>query len=146
MGMTQREQTDSTFAAKSGAATVHVVDGDRGVLQGIQSLIGTLGVHVSCHRSAEEFLERADFDDQGCVITEVHLPGMSGIDLQKALQERGIKYPVIVMATQADVRMAVRAMALGAIDFIEKPFVDRILLARVKQALRSAAWSRLLPN
>ena len=138
MGLTQQEQTPSNSALPSNAVVVHIVDRDSGVMHCIQALVEPLGVDVSCHRSAEEFLKSADFGRPGCVITEVHLPGISGIDLQQILQQRGIAYPAIVMASHADVRMAVRAMALGALDFIEKPFVDRLLLARVKQAVRSA--------
>lgn len=120
----------------SSSVTVYVIDGDKSVLEGVRSLVKTLGVHVAGFRSAEQFLESVDFDKPGCVITEVHLPGISGLDLQKTLRERGVTYPVIVMASEADVPMAVRAMAQGALDFIEKPFVDRILVARVKQALQ----------
>ena len=119
--------------------TVYVVDGDKSVLHGVQSLLSTLGVGVRCYRSAEQFLDNVDFEKPGCVITEVSLPGITGIDLQEELRRRGVNYPVIMMASDADVPMAVRAMALGALDFIEKPFVDQVLLARVKQALHTAA-------
>lgn len=135
MSSTQQEPIDS----KSAAATVYVIDGDNGVLHSVQSLLGTIGVGVRCYRSAEEFLDSVDFDGPGCVITEVYLPGITGIDLQEALRRRGVDYPVIVMASDADVPLAVRAMALGALDFIEKPFVDRVLISRVKQALHIAA-------
>ena len=136
---THREQLETNPTRGCSTATIHVVDGDSAVLQGIKSLVQTLGVEVSCHSSAEEFLDAADFGKPGCVISEVHLPGISGIDLQEALRKRGVYYPVILIASQADVRMAVRAMGLGAFDFIEKPFLGRRLLARVKQALRSPA-------
>ncbi len=133
MGSIQHKPVGSNH----GSMTVYVIDGDKSVLEGVQSLVSTLGVCVAGFRSAEQFLESVDFDKPGCVITEVHLPGISGLDLQEVLRKRGVTFPVIVMASEADVPMAVRAMAQGALDFIEKPFVDRILVARVKQALHS---------
>jgi len=119
--------------------TVCVVDGDSGVRRSLQALLETLPVRVVAFGSAEEFLRCLDEDRPCCLITEVHLPGMSGIDLQRALRERGLSVPVIVLSADADVPMAVRAMHLGAIDFIEKPFVDRMVLARVRKALQIAA-------
>ena len=135
MSSTRHQPIDSRTAT----ATVYVVDGDQSVLDGVRSLLGTLGVEVRCFRSAEQLLDTVSFDTPGCVVTELHLPGISGLELQKTLRQRGADYPVIVMASDADVPMAVRAMRLGALDFIEKPFIDRVLIARVKQALRSAA-------
>jgi FixJ family two-component response regulator len=135
MGSGQQQPID----VKSTAPVIHVVDGDQGVQHGVRSLLGTLGVAVRCYSSAEQFLDTVDLGLPGCVITEVHLPGISGLDLQEALRRRGVDYPVIVLASDADVPIAVRAMALGAVDFIEKPFVDRVLIARVKQALRTTS-------
>ncbi len=131
MGASQRTPVDS----RSTTATVYVVDSDQSVLDGVRSLLGTLGVGVRCYRSAEKFLDNVDFDKPGCVIVEVHLPGINGLDLQETIRRRRVDYPVIVVASNADVPMAVRAMRLGALDFIEKPFLDRVLIARVKQAL-----------
>ncbi len=139
MDQLHRDQPEVNATREAVSATLYVVDGDRAALNDIRSLVQKLGVAVSCHGSAEEFLNAADFAKPGCLIAEVHLPGISGIDLQEALRSRGVDYPVIVLASQADVKMAVRAMALGAFDFIEKPFVSRRLLACVKQALSSAA-------
>jgi len=117
---------------------VGVIDGDAGVRQSLESLIKTLDVTVATIKSAEEFLECVERYPLDCLITEVQLPGMSGIDLQGRLRERAIVLPVIVIATEADVAMAVRAMRLGALDFIEKPFVDRAVVARVRPGLASA--------
>jgi len=135
MVTTQQERLDSKLTA----ATVCVIDGDRSVLDGVRSLLSTLGVVVRCYRSAEHFLDNVDADKPVCVITEVNLPGMSGLELQETIHELVLDLPVIVMASDADVPIAVRAMALGALDFVEKPFVDRVLIARVKEALRSAS-------
>jgi two-component system response regulator FixJ len=101
--------------------------------------LATLGAYVACYRSAEELLDSVDFDKAACLVTEVHLPGMSGLDLLKTLRGLGVGYPVIVMTSDADTPMAMRAMSLGAMDFIEKPFVDRVLIARVRQALQLVA-------
>lgn len=139
MSATRNQLSDS----KRKKATVYVVDGDQSVLSGIRSLLCTIGVGVKCCRSAEEFLDEVDFDAPGCVITEVYLPGMSGLDLQDNLRAQSVDYPVIVMTSNADVPLAVRAMRLGALDFVEKPFVERTLLARVKQALHSFDSCRL---
>ncbi|MFC1639191.1 response regulator [Gemmatimonadota bacterium] len=135
MSSTQHQPIDSRTAT----ATIYVVDGDQSILDGVRSLLETLGVEVRCFRSAEQFLDTVSFGTPGCVVTELHLPGISGLELQKNLRQRGVDYPVIVMTSDADVSMAVRAMHLGALDFIEKPFIDRILIARVKQALRTVA-------
>jgi len=128
---------DLTSDANGRRPAVGVIDGDDGVRQSLESLLKTLGVTVETFKSAEEFLERIDRRPLDCLVTEVHLPGMSGIDLQRRLRARAITLPVIVIATEADVALAVRAMRLGALDFIEKPFVERAVLARVRQVLSS---------
>lgn len=115
--------------------TVCVVDGDEGVREGLRSLLGTLGLRVIAFRSAEELLGYLETERPQCIITEVQLPGMSGLDLQCRLRVAAADVPVIVLAANADVPMAVRAMHLGAIDFIEKPFIDRIVVARVCEVL-----------
>ena len=131
--MTERANVDRTTGAP--IPTVYVVDGDQGVRDGLQSLLGTLGLRVIGLASAEEALRRLVRDPPQCVITEVQLPGMSGLDLQRRLRAAAIDVPVIVLAADADVPLAVRAMQLGAIDFIEKPFLDRSVVARIREAL-----------
>ena len=131
--MTERASLDRMTGMP--VPTVYVVDGDRGVRDGLQSLLGTLGVRVVTFPSAEELLSRLEQGPPQCIITEVQLPGMSGLDLQRQLRVATIDVPVIVLAADADVPMAVRAMQLGAIDFIEKPFIDRSVVARVREAL-----------
>ncbi len=121
--------------AKSTAAVVYVIDDDRSIQHRILSLLDSQSIGVRCYHSAEEFLDEVDFDTPGCVITELHLPGISGLELQETLRRQGVDYPVLVLASDADVPMAVRAMLLGAMDFLEKPFIDRVLIARVRQAL-----------
>ena len=114
---------------------VYVVDADESVRRSLRLLMETLGMDVETFACAEDFLDRLDLDRPGCLITEVGLPGMSGIDLQQHLKDQGMCLPVIVLASDAEVRQVVIAIHLGAIDFIEKPFVDQVLLARVRGAL-----------
>jgi two-component system, LuxR family, response regulator FixJ len=115
--------------------SVFVVDEDEGVERSFKLLLGLLYLEMESFHSAEEFLARLPHRTPDCLIAEVYLPGMSGIDLLRELRARGLRIPVILMATHANVPLAVEAMQLGALDFIEKPFVDRVLVSRVKQAL-----------
>jgi two-component system response regulator FixJ len=119
--------------------TVCIVDGDTGVRQSLTALLGALPVRVVTFHNAEAFLHCLDADRPCCLITEVHLPGMNGLDLQEELRRRGLRIPVIVISGDADVPIAVRAMHLGALDFIEKPFVERRVLHLVRHALALAA-------
>jgi len=120
---------------------VHVVDSDRAVCEGIQVLLRGMADNVRAYPDAEAFLAGLPVNAEGCLIVEVNLPGISGLDLLEQLHERGIHLPVIVLASFSDVPMAVRAMRSGAMDFIDKPFVDRVLRARVRQALACAQVS-----
>jgi FixJ family two-component response regulator len=115
---------------------VYVVDGDPAVRNGMAALLRVLNVEVTTCCSAEDFLEKVDPSRNGCVISEVHLPGMSGTQLQRELVSRGLHLPLIMLASHGDVPLAVLAMRRGAIDFIEKPFVEDVLLRRVRQAIR----------
>lgn len=103
----------------------------------MRSLLGLLDFRVETFASAEDLLARGRLEPPACVVTEVHLPGISGIELQARLKERGVDLPVIVLAARSDVAMAVRALRAGAVDFIEKPFVDRILTRRIQQAIEA---------
>lgn len=116
--------------------TVSVVERDPAVRDGLRALFSTLDVQVHVFDCAEAFLEGLKEDAIPiCIITGVDLPRLSGLDLLDQLAERGIKIPTIMLADHSDVPMAVRAIRAGAIDFIEKPFVDRLLLNRVMEVL-----------
>jgi two-component system response regulator FixJ len=117
--------------------TVAVVDGDEAVRHSLQLLLGSLHLRVETFSSAEALLARTEALSPDCVITEVFLPGMSGIELLRELAARGRSVPAIVMATHADVPLAVEAMHLGALDFVEKPVIDRVIITRVREALRN---------
>jgi two-component system response regulator FixJ len=116
-------------------AIVHVIDDDEAVRQSIEFLLGTSGITARTYDSASAFLNALPTIDSGCIITDVRMPGISGIDLLRRLGEMRIKMPVIVITGHGDVPLAVEAMKIGAIDFLEKPFADDLLLASVQAAL-----------
>jgi len=115
--------------------TVYVIDADAAVRDGLTSLLRLLSLEVETYASAESFLAQASFAAQACVVTELQLPGLGGLELQETLKSRGVDLPMIVLASRSDVATAVRALRCGAIDFIEKPFVDRVLTERITEVL-----------
>ena len=121
-------------------APVHVVDDDLAVRQALAFLLASDGLTVRVHESASAYLA-AITDPRGCVLTDVRMPDIDGIELLRRLRQRGQMPPVIVMTGHADVPLAVEAMRSGAVDFIEKPFDDDVLLASVRSALTLAERS-----
>ena len=115
--------------------TVFVVDDDQAMRHSLQWLIESVGLRVRTFGSAEEFLQTYYPGQAGCLLLDVRMPGMSGLDLQAYLARREISLPVIVITGHGDVPMAVKAMQSGARDFIEKPFKDDDLLASIRAAL-----------
>jgi two-component system response regulator FixJ len=119
---------------------VHVIDDDEAVRSSIEFLLSTTGHNVITYASAEEFLSRAPATADGCLITDVRMPGMSGIDLTRQLRALGLgALPVIVVTGHGDVPLAVEAMKAGAVDFIEKPFDEERLLAALDACSRAVA-------
>jgi two-component system response regulator FixJ len=121
---------------------VHVVDDDLAVRDSLSFMLGSANLQVRTYESAVQLLDRVDELERGIVITDVRMPGMSGLDLVARLAERNMSHPIIVLTGHADVAMAVEAMKAGVIDFIEKPFDDEALLAAValaRQRLEGAA-------
>ena len=116
--------------------TVFVVDDDRAMRDSLSWLLDSVGLRVRSYATAAEFLADHDPAQPGCLVLDVRMPGMSGLDLQAELARRGVELPTIVITGHAEVSMAVRAVKAGAIDFIEKPFSDQLLLDRVRQALQ----------
>ena len=114
---------------------VHVVDDDLAVRQSLSFLLASDGLPVRLHESASAFLDAMKDAATGCIVTDVRMPGIDGIELIRRLKERGITLPVIVITGHADVPMAVEAMKEGAIDFLEKPFGDEVFLTTVREAL-----------
>jgi len=121
---------------------IFVVDDDQAVRLSTEMLIRSMGLRVEAFESASEFLEDFDPQQPGCVILDIRMPGMSGLELQEHLNQVGAAIPVIFVTGHGDVPMAVRAMKLGAVDFIQKPFRDQELIDRVHSALDLDAKDR----
>ena len=121
---------------------VHIVDDDPAVRSSLKWLLGSAGFPVTVWSSAEKFLGQSEIDEPGCIILDLRMPGMTGLELQERLNEEGISAPIIVITGYAEVKGAVRAMKAGAIDFIEKPFSDEELLDSVRKAFKEDAESR----
>ena len=115
--------------------TIYIVDNDAAVRDSLRSLLTGLTESIKTYARAEDFLNEPLSSGAGCLITELHLSEMSGLGLLLELRARSITIPTIVLARHSDVAVAVRAMRAGAIDFIEKPVIDRLLLNRVRQIL-----------
>ena len=115
--------------------TVFVVDDDEAMRSSLQWLIESVGLAVECYASAEAFLDAYYPGRAGCLLLDVRMPGMGGLELQEYLRRHEISIPVIIITGHGDVPMSVRAMKEGAIDFIEKPFNDELLLDAIRNAL-----------
>jgi FixJ family two-component response regulator len=116
-------------------ATVFVVDDDPAMRESLSFLIGSVGIRVKTFENAHAFLDQYDSEERGCLVLDVRMPGMSGLELQERLSTTGVSLPVVMVTGYGDVPMAVRALKSGALDFIEKPFTDQELLDRVNEAL-----------
>ena len=114
---------------------VHVIDDDDDVRQSLAFLLSTAGIAVRVHESAIAFLQALPTIEGGCIVTDVRMPGMDGIALQRRLKADKNGIPVIVMTGHGDIALAVEAMKAGAVDFIEKPFDDDVLIGAIKTAL-----------
>jgi FixJ family two-component response regulator len=123
---------------------VHVVDDDDAVRSSLRLLLKSVGLPTVAHASAHEFLAASDGDQPGCLVLDVRMPGMSGIELQAELNQRGAIIPVIFISGHGDIPMAVEAIQHGAFDFLQKPFRDQDLIDRVQRALASDAEHRQL--
>ena len=119
----------------SGDLLVHVIDDDEAFRGALARLLTVSGFGARTYGSAGDFLERLEGLDRGCVITDIHMPGMNGLDLLRRLIARTDDFPVIVLTGRANVAMAVDAWKAGAADFIEKPFETETLLDAVRTAV-----------
>ena len=122
---------------------VMVVDDDSGVRNAMRALLKSVGLNATLYGSAQEFLGAYDPQQPGCLLLDIRMPGMSGMDLQQELNLRGAVVPVIFMSGHADIPMAVEAMQHGAFDFLQKPFRDQDLLDRIQKAIAKDAERRL---
>jgi two-component system response regulator FixJ len=116
-------------------AVVHLIDDDEGVRQAVAFLLATAGFAVRVHESGTGFLQTLPMLQAGCIITDIRMPGMDGLELQRQLRARNVTLPVIVITGHADVPLAVEAMKAGAVDLIEKPFSDETLLGSIRAAI-----------
>jgi FixJ family two-component response regulator len=123
-------------------ATVFIVDDDDGVRQSLTNLIRSVGLRVESFSSAQEFLRSKRLDVPGCLVLDVRLPGLSGLDLQKRMVEADMEIPIIFITGHGDIPMTVRAMKAGAVEFLTKPFRDQDLLDAVQQALERDRTAR----
>jgi RNA polymerase sigma factor (sigma-70 family) len=126
-----------------GESLVFVVDDDAAVRRSVERLIRSVGLRVESFASAQEFLRREHPDGPACVVLDVRMPGLSGLDLQEKLTAAELAIPVIFMTGHGTVPMSVRAMKAGAVDFLQKPFDDQVLLDAVHQALERDRQARL---
>ena len=124
------------------APTVFVVDDDEGVRTSLRFLLKSVGLASRALGSASEFLETYHPSQPGCLVLDVRMPGMSGLDLQQQLNLRGAVIPVIFITGHGDIPMAVEAMQQGAFDFLQKPFRDQDLIDRIQRALERDARNR----
>jgi two-component system, LuxR family, response regulator FixJ len=115
---------------------VHVIDDDEAIRQSLEFLLHAAKFAVKTYPSAASFLQALPGIGPGCIVTDVRMPGMNGIELLRRLRELKVGVPVIVVTGHGDVPLAVEAMRIGAADFLEKPFDDEVLLASVRSALR----------
>jgi len=118
-----------------GSAVVHVIDDDEALRESLAFLLGTARLAVRTYESATAFLHALARAEPGCIITDVRMPGISGVELLRRLKSLEAPFPVIVITGHGDVPLAVEAMKLGAVDFLEKPFEDDALVAAVQSAL-----------
>jgi len=140
---TSTQATAASSGGVSGHGIVYVVDDDDAMRQGLQFLLKTAGFNVRGYSTAEEFLAVAEPTMRGCMLLDVRMPGMSGVELQDVLKKRGVTMPVILLTGHGNVPMAVKAMRSGAFDFIEKPFEGTQLIERVRSAIAADSEARV---
>ena len=116
----------------SEAKVVHLVDDDDSVRRSVGFMLKTWGHQVESYSSGAELLKQAKALDAGCILLDIRMPGMDGLEVQETLRQQGVTLPIIIMTGHGDVPLSVRAMKAGAIDFIEKPFEKQVLLAALE--------------
>lgn len=121
---------------------VFIVDDDDAVRRFLGSLIESVTLCVETYASAQDFLVAYEPDRPGCLVLDVRMPGMSGLELQRKLRERAIDLPVIILTGHGNVQVAVQAMKAGAVEFVEKPFNNELLLDRIEKAVAESVHAR----
>ena len=126
------------------APTVFIVDDDEAVRSSLRLLLKSVGLPTLAYAGAAEFLTASHPEQAGCLVLDVRMPGMSGLDLQQELNRRGAMIPIIFITGHGDIPMAVEAIQHGAFDFLQKPFRDQDLIDRINRALAHDASARML--
>jgi FixJ family two-component response regulator len=121
---------------------VHIVDDDEGLRVALESLFRSIGYQVHLYSNTAEFLQSGRVRSAGCLVLDIRLPGMNGLDFQKYLADTGITMPVIIMTGHGDIPMSVRGMKAGAVDFLAKPFREQDILDAVAAAIESDGVKR----
>jgi FixJ family two-component response regulator len=116
-------------------AIVHIVDDDAAVRDALEQLFDTVGLSTRCYAAARDFLAASPFEKPGCIVIDLRLPDINGLDFQAQLTEIGVRLPVVMMTGYGDIPMSVRAMKRGAVDFLPKPFRDQDMLDAVMAAI-----------
>ena len=122
--------------------TVFIVDDDRSMRQAIQDLVESVGLRAEAYATGQEFLRRQRTSDPSCLVLDVRLPQMSGLDFQRQLADTGVQIPIIFITAHGDIPMSVRALKSGAVEFLTKPFRDQDLLDAIQQALQRDSAAR----
>jgi FixJ family two-component response regulator len=122
--------------------TVFIVDDDSGMRQAVQDLVESVGLRAESFSTGEQFLKRQRTTDPSCLVLDVRLPQMSGLDFQRQLTEIGVQIPIIFITAHGDIPMSVRALKSGAVEFLTKPFRDQDLLDAIQQALHRDSAAR----
>jgi len=122
--------------------TVFIIDDDRGMRQAIQDLVESVGLRAEAFATGQDFLRKQLSGGPSCLVLDVRLPQLSGLDFQRQLAEAGIQIPIIFITAHGDVPMSVRALKSGAVEFLTKPFRDQDLLDAIQQALQRDSAAR----
>jgi FixJ family two-component response regulator len=122
--------------------TVFIVDDDSGMRQAVQDLVESVGLRAESFSTGEEFLKRLRTTDPSCLVLDVRLPQMSGLDFQNKLADVGVQIPIIFITAHGDIPMSVKALKSGAVEFLTKPFRDQDLLDAIQQALHRDSAAR----
>ncbi|MEX2139312.1 MAG: response regulator [Pirellulales bacterium] len=130
------------IASEIDTDTVLVVDDDADARQSLEFLIRSVGLNIRSYASAADFLASPDVESAGCLVLDLRMPGMSGLELQERLNEMNVGIPIILLTAYAEVPIAVKAMKAGAIDVIQKPYSQQVLLDRIQQALAKDRGNR----
>jgi len=126
--------------------TVFVIDDDQDIRAAMQRLLETVGLHAELFAAAQDFLQRKMPEVPSCLVLDLRLPGMSGLEVQRRLIEAGVKIPIIFITAHGDIPTSVRAMKSGAVEFLTKPFRDKDLLDAIEQALQRDERARQQQN